>query len=112
MVSEEKWDKMKSQLKELSGLLDTQPDTLPRKRLEQIRGFMNYVTQTYRYMVPYLNGLHMTIHGWRKNRNGEMTIRVTARTRRAPRSNGQRLPRRVGFVAGLEDLLDLFFPLI
>ena len=50
-------------------LLDVQPDALPRKRLEQIRGFLGYVTQTYRAMIPYLNGLHMAIDGWRDNRD-------------------------------------------
>jgi hypothetical protein len=68
LVSEDKWAKMKRLLLELKGLLDSQPDELPRKRLEVIRGFLNYVTQTYRYMIPYLNGLHMTIDGWRSNR--------------------------------------------
>jgi hypothetical protein len=48
LVSEDKWAKMKRLLLELKGLLDSQPDELPRKRLEVIRGFLNYVTQTYR----------------------------------------------------------------
>ena len=59
---------MKSHLRELADLLESQPGQLPRKRLEQIRGFMNYVCQTYRYLIPYLNGLHMTIDGFRPNR--------------------------------------------
>jgi hypothetical protein len=32
---------------------------------------MNYVTQTYRYMIPYMSGLHMTIDGWRDNRDSD-----------------------------------------
>ncbi len=69
LVSEDKWIKAKSQITELEDLLDSQPETLPRKRLEQIRGFLGYITQTYRYMIPYLNGLHITIDGWRRNRD-------------------------------------------
>ena len=48
LVSDEKWDKMKAQIAELQEMLDSNPKRLPRKRLEQIRGFMNYVCQTYR----------------------------------------------------------------
>eukprot|EP00978_Attheya_sp_CCMP212_P033906 scaffold139357_cov37-Attheya_sp.AAC.1 len=47
------------------------PDKIPRKRLEQIRGFLNYVAQTYTWLRPYLIGLHMTIDGWRPNRDLE-----------------------------------------
>lgn len=71
LVSEDKWLKAKAQIMELEELLDTRPDDLPRKRLEQIWGFLGYVTQTYRYMTPYLNGLHMGIDGWRDNRDDE-----------------------------------------
>ncbi len=41
---------MKRLLQEMKELLDSQPDELPRKRLEEIRGFLNYVTQTYNAM--------------------------------------------------------------
>ena len=69
LVSEDKWAKTKLLLSEMEELLDTCPDSLPRKKLEVIRGFLNYVTQTYRNMIPYLNGFHMTIDGWRRNRD-------------------------------------------
>ena len=71
LVSDEKWNKLKSQIQELEGLLLDSSQSLPRKRLEQIRGFMNYVAQTYKYMIPYLNGLHLTIDGWREGRDSE-----------------------------------------
>ena len=70
-MSEDKWAKTKRLLNELGKMLDSEPDSLPRHRLEVIQGFLNYVTQTYRYMIPYLNGLHMTIDGWRGNRDSE-----------------------------------------
>jgi hypothetical protein len=66
---EEKWRKSKVLLQEVLDLLEEDPKNLPRKRLEQIRGFLGYVTRTYPCMVPYLIGLHLTIDGWRKNRD-------------------------------------------
>ena len=71
LVSDEKWDKMKQQLSELEEMVNQHPNMLSRKWIEQIRGFMNYIAQTYRYMIPYLNGLHMTLDGWRPGRDNE-----------------------------------------
>jgi hypothetical protein len=42
-----------------------------RKRLEQTRGYLIYVSRTYRWMVPYLKGLHLTIDSWREDRDDE-----------------------------------------
>jgi len=41
---------------------------LNRQRLEEMRGFLNYVVRTYPWMNPYLKGLHLTIDGWRPGR--------------------------------------------
>ena len=30
-------------------------------RLEEIRGFLNYLCRTYRWIIPYLKGLHLTM---------------------------------------------------
>ena len=43
----------------------------PHKQAEKIRGFLIYVSWTYRCMVPYLKGLHLTLEFWRPNRNEE-----------------------------------------
>jgi hypothetical protein len=67
LSDEEKWRKAKVLLQEVLVLLKEDPTHLPRKRLEQIRGFLVYVTRTYPCIVPYLIGLHLTINGWRKN---------------------------------------------
>jgi hypothetical protein len=37
--------------------------------MESDRGFLNYVTQAYPSLVPYLKGIHLTIDGWRPDRN-------------------------------------------
>jgi hypothetical protein len=71
LVSADKWEKTKVLLKEMLTLVQTNPGKIPRKRLEQIRGFLNYVAQTYTWLRPYLIGLHMTIDGWRPNRDSE-----------------------------------------
>ena len=39
---------------------------VPRQRLLEIKGFLNYVVQTYLWMNPYLKGLHLIIDGWRE----------------------------------------------
>ena len=70
-VSQEKWDKTKRLLDEVQELLTSDPSKLPRKRLEQIRGFLQYVTRTYTGMNPYLIGFHLTIDGWREDRDDE-----------------------------------------
>ena len=69
LVSEDKWTKTKGIVKELEEMVETRPEAMPRKRLEEIRGFLNYVAQTYRGLSTYMNGLHLTIDGWRDNRD-------------------------------------------
>jgi hypothetical protein len=44
---------------------------LPHKQAERIRGFLIYVSRTYKSMVPYLKGLHLTLDFWRPNRDEE-----------------------------------------
>ena len=34
------------------------------QRLLEIRGFLVYVVQTYRWINPYIKGLHLTIDAW------------------------------------------------
>ena len=69
LVSQEKWDKTKMLLKETKKLLTNDREGLPRKRLEEIRGFLNYVAQTYDLFASHLIGFHITIDGWRENRD-------------------------------------------
>ena len=71
MIPQEKWDKTKAILNEMCEMVKKNPLALDRHRLEQMRGFLNYVCQTYKNMTPYLTGLHMTIDSWRPNRDEE-----------------------------------------
>ncbi len=66
MVSQEKWDRTKALIQELSDLLSNPP--LPLHRLLQIRGFLIYVVRAYKWLNPYIEGLHLTIDSWRPGR--------------------------------------------
>jgi hypothetical protein len=61
MVSQEKWDKTKQLLKELSDMLGEGP--LPLQRMLEIRGLLMYVVRTYPWLNPYMKGMHLTPHG-------------------------------------------------
>jgi hypothetical protein len=67
--SQEKWDKLKRLIEEVWDMLELDPTKLVRKRLEQIRGFLQYVIQTYSGFASYLIGFHMTIDGFRRGRD-------------------------------------------
>ena len=41
-------------------------DRVPHKRLECIRGIIIYGASNFKWMTPYLKGLHPTIDGWRE----------------------------------------------
>ena len=56
---------------EIKEMIKSDPNRLDRKRLEQIRGFLIHVVRTYPSLKPYLQGLHLTIDGWRDNRDKE-----------------------------------------
>ena len=65
MISQEKWDKAKKLLVEVEESIESDPLELERKRLEHIRGFLNYICQTYMNLTSYLIGFHMSIDSWR-----------------------------------------------
>jgi hypothetical protein len=58
-------------VKEILMMLEQDPNALNRKRLEQIRGFLQYVAQTYTSITSYLIGIHMAIDSWRPGRDAE-----------------------------------------
>jgi hypothetical protein len=71
LTSQEKWGKSRAQVEEVKAMLEKDPTALDRKRLEQIRGFLQYVAQTCTSMTSYMIGFHMTIDSWRKSRDEE-----------------------------------------
>jgi hypothetical protein len=68
-VSKEKWHKAKEMVAKTVDEVERNEGWLDRKDLERRRGFLLYVTRTFPATVPYLKGFHLTIDGWRKNRN-------------------------------------------
>ena len=52
-------------------MLTRDPTAMSRKRLEQIRGFIMHIAQTYPFIASYMIGIHMTIDGWREGRDAE-----------------------------------------
>ena len=69
LASDDKWLKTQDQISELYTLLGAQNGMMPRGRLEEIRGFLVHMSRTYNGISPYLNGLHLTIDGWRDDRD-------------------------------------------
>ena len=45
--------------------------SLDHKTLERERGFLIYISRTYRSMKLYLNGIHQILDSWRKRRDEE-----------------------------------------
>ena len=68
LVSEEKWDKTK---RWIGWVLEqvNKSEGIPYKELLSCRGFLIYVSRTYRPFKPYLRGLHKTIDSWRPFRD-------------------------------------------
>jgi hypothetical protein len=76
MVSQEKWDKTKGLLKELTDMLTKGP--LPLQRMLEIWGFLMYVVRTYPWLNPYMKGINLTIDSWRAGR-AEDGFKMTAK---------------------------------
>ena len=70
-VSTQRWSKAKEHIDRLQTWAKDPETAIPRKELESIRGFLVYVSLTYSLMAPYLKGIHLTLDGWRKDRDDE-----------------------------------------
>jgi hypothetical protein len=76
-VTQERWDKLKSRLSWISEHYDgsrwgvAQRPLMDHDELERIRGFLVYVARTYKALMPYLKGVHLTLDSWRGNRNDD-----------------------------------------
>ena len=70
LIAQKKWLKAKKWIEWMHSCLAVS-ERLNHKELERCRGFLIYVSRTYKSMRPYLRGLHMTIENWRPNRDEE-----------------------------------------
>ncbi len=67
----DKWEKAQLLLRDLASQLAS-TDLLHRKSLESTRGFLNHLARTYPVITPFLKGFHLTLDGWRGNRDADL----------------------------------------
>ena len=70
LITNDKWLKAQGYVEELEAMQEADKP-VSRKRLETIRGFLQYITRTYPNITPYMKGLHLTIDGWRPDRDAD-----------------------------------------
>ncbi len=70
-TSQDKWDKAKQYLAEIQAEVAT-GGSLGWKALESKRGFFVHLQHTDPVITPFLNGFHLTIDGWRPNRDDNL----------------------------------------
>jgi hypothetical protein len=104
----DKWLKTKELLRHTNELLGLgQP--IDRKLLESYRGSLVYLQRTYPAMTPYVKGFHLTIDGWRQDRNSEgwkvAGLKPGMQTCSLPPSRVTPVPR---LKSDVEALLELF----
>jgi hypothetical protein len=86
---------------------------LSHKIAEKCRGFLVYVSRTYRAMVPYLKGLHLTLDFWRADRDEDgWRVANTMDPRLEVASEREKPPKYVPmaprFAGDMKVLLDFF----
>jgi len=74
LVSQDKWEKGQRYVANLREMWEKGLDLDGRRRgerkaLETIRGFLQYLTKTYPSVTPYLKGIHLSVDGWRPDRD-------------------------------------------
>jgi hypothetical protein len=67
----DKWTKAQGLLESLKAEMASSA-TLQRKPLESMRGFFIHLMQTFPIITPYLKGIHLTLDGWRPQRDSDM----------------------------------------
>ena len=122
LVSEERWGKTRKLIRKwLDKLLKDPLHPLNTKELTSDRGFLVYVTRTYRPMVTYLKGMHLTIDGWRQDRDSDGWKRATYHVQRESLEgdingsegypeNVEPVPRLVSDLMALKELTEALHP--
>ena len=70
LVSQEKWDKTRRWIAWMKEHTDGKKKFC-HKELERCRGFLIYVSRTYRPFIPFLRGVHQTLESWRDWRGAD-----------------------------------------
>jgi hypothetical protein len=72
LISEERWKKTRSIIRKwLNKLLQNANADLEVSEMLSDRGFLIYIGRTYRELNPFFKGIHLTLDGWRKNRDDD-----------------------------------------
>jgi hypothetical protein len=69
-VSTEKWERTQELVTKWARRVEDKSD-VGVKEFESDLGFLIYVSRTFPSMKPYLKGFHLTLHGWRPDRDEE-----------------------------------------
>ena len=69
-VSVEKWERTQGLVAKWARRVEETKD-VNVKEFESDLGFLIYVSRTFPSMKPYLKGFHLTLHGWRPDRDEE-----------------------------------------
>ena len=64
LVPQDIWDKTQRIIAELTRMDMEDSEGMHWDRMESILGLLIYVTIKYRYMNPYLKGIHLTLDSW------------------------------------------------
>lgn len=67
-LSQEKWDRLKASLLWISTLM-ANPLGIEHKALQSHHGYLVHAMLTYGFLCPYLKGVHLSVDGWRSNRD-------------------------------------------
>ena len=97
-VTEERWCKFRTKIRWIGKQLNYTDEFTPEsfddiseefhskdsnlihfKTTEKLVGFIVYVCQTYKYLVPYLKGIYLTLNSWRKGRDSDGWMKPEAR---------------------------------
>ena len=69
LVSQYRWDKTWILMAELVGMEQEGSEGIHQASMKYNRGFLVYVSRTYRDMNPYFKGIHLDLDSWRPYRD-------------------------------------------
>ena len=80
-VTQEKWNKTREEIgrlrAEIDGAAARADNSVKRKVLEEVAGFVNHVGRAYPTLLLYLNGVYATMNAWRPDRDEDGWKTVT-----------------------------------
>ena len=120
-VTQEKWNKTKGEISRLRVEIDEanarSDNTVKRKVLEEVAGFINHVERAYPTLLLYLNGVYATMNAWRPDgdEDGWKTVTNDQDLRNVgdyltPPDRVRLVPRMIFDVEAMEELTHADYP--